>query len=160
MAVKVTLLGEIWGTDEEGIVQPSIAAIGRSLELRGSLEVEGGIALGIFAVVDDTTIANVNIHAIIRSDAVDGLQFRAMLRLVNELIISTTVDDGTLDTRPLEGAASDGYDNALAVLRLPYPIRLAERHLQLQGELQRWRFFRFDNLCAGHHDRRQQQNSR
>ena len=124
-------IGEIWGTDEEGIVQPGIAAVGRSLELRGSLEIEGGIALGILVVVDDTPIANVDIYTIIRSDAVDSLQFRAMLRLVNELIISTTVDDGALDTRPLEGAASDRYDDALAVLCLPYPIRLTERHLQL-----------------------------
>ena len=54
------LLGEIGSTEKECIVQPGVLTIGRSLKLRSSLEVETRITIGVFTIIDDTPIANLD----------------------------------------------------------------------------------------------------
>ena len=124
------LLGELWGTDEEGVVQPTVLAVCGCLELGSSKEVERGFAVGILTTGYDTTIANVDVDAIVSLDAIDGLQFGASLG-VGQLIVGTAIDDGTLDARTLEGASRDGDDSAAAMLRVLDGECLAEGHFQL-----------------------------
>ena len=131
--------------------QPGVFAISRSLKLRSCFEVKRRVALVIFATVDDTTIANVNVHAIIRLDAVNRFKFRAIQSLVSQLIVSASVDDRSLDGWSLEGSASNGNDGALAVLGIATGIGFAQRHLQLQSELELRRVLGFSNLGAGRH---------
>lgn len=67
------LLVGVGGAEEEGVVEPGITAIFGGLKLRGGLEVGHGLPVFIKPVVAEPTIADVDIHAIIGLDAVDGL---------------------------------------------------------------------------------------
>ena len=78
----------------------------------------------IFAIRNDTTITNVDVHAVIRLDAVDGFEFCASDGLISQLIISTSVDDCTLDIGSLKGTTSNGDDGTLAVLGLTTSVGL------------------------------------
>ena len=69
------LLGELGGTDEEGVVQPTILAVCGCLELGSSTEVEGGLAVSILATGYDATIANVDVDTIVGLDAIDGFLY-------------------------------------------------------------------------------------
>ena len=72
---------EVWSTDEERIVEPGIFAVCGCLKLRSSLEVERGVALGIFTTPDNASVAYVDIDTIVSLDAVDSLQFRTVQSL-------------------------------------------------------------------------------
>lgn len=84
------------------------------------LEVEHGLAILVLSAVDDATVADVDVDAVVGLDAVDGLQLGTAA--LGQLPVGTAVEDGAFQTRSLKGSASDGYHRAFAVgvSRLPY----------------------------------------
>ena len=122
--------------------------VGGSLELRGAAEVELWATLLVLPVGDDAPVADVDVHAVVGADAVDGLYLGAPLR-VGQLVVGTAIQDGAFQQWPLEGAARDGDDGAAPVLGLAAVVGLAQRHFQLQGELQVGAFGGLSLLCLG-----------
>ena len=123
--------GKIWCTDEEGIIEPCIFAVCRSLELGSCLEVERRVAVGIFAVPDDAPITYMDIDAIISLDAVDCFEFSTIQCFVGQLVIGPTINNGSLNSWTLKGSSSNWNDNTLTMLGIPHLIGLAQGHLQL-----------------------------
>ena len=70
-----------------------------------------------------------NVDAVIGTDAVDGLQFRALFCV--QLVVGSAVDDGAFQFRALEGSACDRDDGASAVLGIIYAVCFANGDLQL-----------------------------
>ena len=89
------LLGEVWGTDEECIIEPGIFAIGWSFELGCGFEIERRVAVGIFAVPDDAPIQGTAadiikvamIHIFNRFKA-EGIRSKMLLQVHDELNFS------------------------------------------------------------------------
>ena len=102
----------------------------------GSAEVEVGLAIGILSVGDDATITHVDIDTIVGLDAVDGLELCATFGI--QLIIGTTIYDGSLDARAFEGATSNGNYGAATMLGVVNTKSLSKCNLELQGKLQLW----------------------
>ena len=88
------------------------------------------IAIGILARTNDSSIANVNIDAVIGSDAVDSLQLGAAVS-IRYLVIRSTVDDSAFDSWTLKSAPSDGDDGSTSMLGVVDRESLAKSHLQL-----------------------------
>ena len=141
------LLGEFWGADEEGVVQPTVLAVCGCLELGSSTEVEGGLAVSILATGYDATIANVDVDTVVSLDAIDSLQFGASLS-VGQLVVGTAIDDGTLDAGTLEGASRDGDNSTAAMLGVLDGECLAEGYFQLEGKIELWSVLGWVTLCA------------
>ena len=66
-----------------------------------------------------------DVDAVVRLDAVDGLQFCAVVG-VGQLVVGSPVQDGTLQQRALEGSASNGNYRATPVLGVLDAVRLAQ----------------------------------
>ena len=73
------LLREVWGTDEQCVVQPAVLAVGRGLELWCRLKIERRLAVSILSTGNDAAVAHVDIDVVVSLDAVDGFQFRTPL---------------------------------------------------------------------------------
>ena len=54
-------------------------------------EIERGIALGILAVPDDTSVTDMDIDTIVRLDAIDGFQFCTAAISISQLIVRSTI---------------------------------------------------------------------
>ena len=125
------LLGEIWCTKEERIVQPSVFTISWSLELGSCLEVKRWLAIGILITVNDSTITNVDNNAVVCLDTVDGLEFCAINGCIGNLVISATIDNRSLNIRPFESAACNGDNGASSMLGLTTGIGISKSYFQL-----------------------------
>ena len=139
--------GEGGSADKEGIVQPTVFAVGRCLKLRGCTKVERGIAVGILAVGDDATVAHMDKDTVVRLDAVDGLQFGTTVG-TGQLIVGPATENGSLDVRSLERTTRDGDDGTSSMLRVVDGKSTSKRHFQLQGKLQPRCFLGYFGLCA------------
>ena len=92
--------------DIEGVVQPRIGTIGRGLELRGRLEVEGRLYRHVLRVPalrvtrlrsgNDTTVAHVDVSAVVSLDAVNGFQLGAAAIGIGQLVVGPAIQDGAL----------------------------------------------------------------
>ena len=142
-------LREGGGTKEERVVEPGIFAVARCLELWCTTEIERWIALLVLAAGYNASVADMYIDAVVGFDAIDGFKFRAVGGAVSQLVVSSAIDDGSLDVRTFESAARNGNNSTSSVLCLATGIGFAQRDLQLHDELQLWSVFRDFNLCAG-----------
>ena len=106
------------------VVQPTVTAVSWCLKLGCSLEVERGLAFSILTITDDAAIAHVDVDAVVRLDAVDGLQFRTVVG-IGQLIVGPSVQDGTLQQWSFKGSASNGNHRASSVLGVLDAVRLA-----------------------------------
>lgn len=123
------------GADKDGVVEPGVWAVGRSLEGGGGAEVVGVLAVLVAARPDDAAVADVDVHAVVRLDAVDGFEFGAVALLIDQLVVGAAAEDGAVDERALEGAAGDGDDHALAVRGGAHAEGSIDLDMELEGEL-------------------------
>ena len=103
-------------TNKDGIVQPCILAVLRSLEYGCCTEIELIVAIFVLSRVNQAFVADMDVHAIIRLDTVNCLQFRTTMSIVLQLIVSTAWNDGTFHLGALECASHNRNDKTIAVI--------------------------------------------
>lgn len=132
---------------EERTVQPGIAAVFWCFELGCGLEVIIRVSLSIFAIKHQSSVAYVDIDAVVRHDAVDGLQFRSGAVSTGQLVVRPARQNCASELWTLEGASSYRDDNPLAVWGFANGVGLVYGDSQLQGKLQLGRILRWIGLC-------------
>ena len=88
-----------------------------------------------------------DIDAIISLDAVDSLNLRTSS--ICQLIVGSTIQDGSFDVRTLKGAARNGDDGTTAVLCLTAGVGFSQSNFQLHDKLQLRSVSTHLILCAG-----------
>lgn len=119
-----------WGAKEKAVVQPRILTICRSLKLRGTSEIERRSTVCATTHRDKSTVANVDIDAVIRLDAVDSLNLRTVLG-IGQLVVGSAIDNRSLDAWAFESASSNRDDGTATMLSLATGISLPKRDFQL-----------------------------
>lgn len=108
--------------DEEGVVEPGVFAVARRLEFRRGAEIEAGLAVLVLPHHDEAAVADVDIDAVVGLDRIDGLDLRAAVLAVVELVVGAAGEDLAFHRGAFERAAHDGDDGASALGGLAHRV--------------------------------------